>query len=335
MNFVIPVIPLIIGFLLDSIIGDPYKLPHPIRLIGRLISALEKFVRAHFKNLTAGGVFLALAVILISGTISFGVVSVCYYLNIWLGMAVESILCYYMIAARCLQKESMKVYRAVAENDTEKARKAVSMIVGRDTAVLDRNGIIRAAVETVAENTSDGVTAPIIYMALFGAVGGVVYKSVNTMDSMIGYRNEKYEHLGKFAAKLDDVLNYLPSRITAVVMIISSFLLGFDGKSAWKIWRRDRRKHASPNSAQTESVCAGALKLRLAGDAYYFGELHKKPYIGDDIRPIENEDIRRANRLMYAASIIILIIFSALRVLIYGGILTWITNTAEIFTGAI
>ena len=323
MNFVIPILPLVIGFMLDALIGDPYSLPHPIRLIGRLISALEKFVRSRFKDLTAGGVFLALTVLLLSSGTAFGVLFLCYCVNIWLGVAVESVMCCYMTAARCLQKESMKVYSAISENDTEKARKAVSMIVGRDTAVLDRDGMIRAAVETVAENTSDGVTAPIIFMAVFGAVGGFFYKAANTMDSMIGYRNEKYEKLGKFAAKLDDVLNFLPSRLTALVMILSSSILGYDWKNAGKIWRRDRRKHASPNSAQTESVCAGALDIRLAGDAWYFGELHKKEYIGDDIRPIENEDIRRANRLMYVTSIIILLVFAFLRSAVYGSILLW------------
>ncbi len=323
MNYLIPTISLIIGFLLDALIGDPYSLPHPIRFIGRLISALEKFVRARFKNLTAGGVFLALTVLLLSAGTAFGVLLLCYWVNVWLGIAVESVMCYYMIAARCLQKESMKVYRAISENDTEKARKAVSMIVGRDTERLDDSGIIRAAVETVAENTSDGVTAPIIYMALFGAVGGFFYKATNTMDSMIGYKNEKYEKLGKFAATLDDVLNFLPSRITALVMILSAFLLGLDGKNACRIWRRDRRKHASPNSAQTESVCAGALNVRLAGNAWYFGELHKKEYIGDDLRPIENEDIRRANKLMYVTSIFILLIFTALRAAIYGRFFLW------------
>lgn len=317
MRSIIPVLPLAAGFLLDALIGDPYSLPHPIRLIGRLISALEKFVRAHFKNLTAGGVFLAVTVLLLSSAVPFAVLALCYFANLWLGIAAESVMCFYMLAARSLYNESMKVYKAP---DTEAARKAVSMIVGRDTAVLDRNGIIRAAVETVAENTSDGVTAPIIYMSLFGAVGGFFYKAANTMDSMIGYKNEKYEKIGKFAARLDDVLNYIPSRLTALVMIMSSFLLGYDGKNAWRIWRRDRRKHASPNSAQTEAVCAGALNVRLAGDAQYFGELHKKPYIGDDIRPIENEDIRRANRLMYLTSAIMLIIFAGLRAVIFGGI---------------
>ena len=317
MNFIIPAIPLIIGFLLDALIGDPYRLPHPIRLIGRLIGTLEKFVRAHFRNLTTGGVFLALTVLVLSAGISFLLLLFCYRINVWLGVAAESVMCFYMLAARSLYNESMKVYHAP---DTETARKAVSMIVGRDTAVLDRGGIIRAAVETVAENTSDGVTAPIIYMALFGAVGGFFYKAANTMDSMIGYKNEKYEKLGKFAARLDDVLNFIPSRLTALVMIMSAFLAGFNGRNAWKIWRRDRRKHASPNSTQTESVCAGALGVRLAGDAWYFGELHRKPYIGDDLRPIENEDIHRANRLMYVTSVITLIVFSGLRAIIFGGV---------------
>ena len=319
MRYLLPALPLVIGFLLDAAIGDPYSLPHPIRLIGRLISSLEKFVRARSGNLTAGGIFLALTVLTVSAGTSFLLLFLCYSVNLWLGVTVESIICYYMTAAKCLRDESMKVYRSIKENDVENARKAVSMIVGRDTAALDENGIIRAAVETVAENTSDGVTAPIIYMALFGAAGGVFYKAANTMDSMIGYKNEKYEKIGKFAARLDDVLNYIPSRLTALVMILSSFLLRLDGRNAWKIWRRDRRKHASPNSAQTESVCAGALDVRLAGDAYYFGELHKKEYIGNDIRPIENEDIRRANKLMYLTSVIVLIIFTVLRALIYGG----------------
>ena len=192
------------------------------------------------------------------------------------------------------------------------------MIVGRDTAVLDREGILRAAVETVAENTSDGVTAPLFYIALAGAVGGFFYKAANTMDSMIGYKNETYADLGRCAARLDDVLNYVPSRLTALLMIAVCPLLRLDAGNALRIWRRDRRKHASPNSAQTESDCAGALHLRLAGDAQYFGTLHKKPYIGDDDRPIEPADIRRANRLMYGTSVLMLLISAAVRCLIIG-----------------
>ena len=320
MRYILPVIPLIAGFLLDALIGDPYSLPHPIRLIGRLISALEGFVRKRFRDLRAGGAFLALTVIFVSAGASALLLFLFYSINTYLGMAAESVICFYMLAARSLCGETMKVCRALEENDTEKARKAVSMIVGRDTDILDRSGIIRAAVETSAENTSDGVTAPIIYMALFGAAGGVFYKAVNTMDSMIGYKNDKYRDIGCFAARLDDVLNFIPSRLTALVMILSVFLLGYDGKNAYRIWKRDRRKHASPNSAQTESVCAGALGIRLAGDAYYFGELKKKPFIGDDERPVESGDIRRADRLMYLSSVIVLVLFSALRALLYGGV---------------
>lgn len=319
MSFVIAVLPLIIGFILDCIFGDPYRLPHPIRLIGRLISGLEKYVRKRFKNLRFGGVFLALIVLVLSTSVPLLMLFLSYKLSVIFGIIVESVFCYYLVAARCLRDESMKVYSAIRESDTERARAAVSMIVGRDTAVLDASGIIRAAVETVAENTSDGVTAPIMYIAFGGGALGFFYKAANTMDSMIGYKNEKYADLGRFAARLDDVLNYLPSRITAVIMIFSAYLIGFNGRNAFKIWKRDRRKHASPNSAQTESVCAGAQDIRLAGDAYYFGELHKKEYIGDNNRPIENEDIRRANRLMYCTSVIVLLIFAALRAIIFGG----------------
>ncbi|MBR3422104.1 MAG: cobalamin biosynthesis protein CobD [Ruminococcus sp.] len=321
MKQLIPAIPIVLGFLFDCIIGDPYNIPHPIKLIGRLIAAYEKAVRKHFKNLRLGGTLLALSVIAVSTALPLALLLVCYRIHILLGAAAESVLCCYMLAARCLCKESMKVCKAAKAGDTEEARKAVSMIVGRDTAVLDRDGIIRAAVETVAENTSDGVTAPLFYMGLGGAVGAFFYKSENTMDSMIGYRDEKYADIGRFAAKLDDVLNYIPSRLTALFMSAAAPVVGLDGRNALRIWRRDRRKHASPNSAQTESACAGALHVRLAGDAWYFGKLHKKPYIGDDDRPIEAEDIRRANRLMYAASVLMLVISAAARCVIIGGIL--------------
>lgn len=314
-------LPMLVGFVIDIFVGDPYNFPHPIRAIGTLIAKLEKFVRSRFKNLRKGGFFLALNVLIMSTLIPFAVLFVCYKINIFLGLAAESVMCWQLVAARCLQKESMKVCRAVEEKDIEKARQAVSMIVGRDTDVLDETGIVKAAVETVAENTSDGVTAPIMYIALGGAPLGFFYKAANTMDSMIGYTNEKYIDIGRFAAKLDDVLNFIPSRLTALVMILSAYLLGADGKNAARIWKRDRRKHASPNSAQTESVCAGALDIRLAGDAYYFGELHKKEFIGDDIRPPESEDIRRANRLMYCTSVIVLIVGAALRAAFFGGLL--------------
>lgn len=321
MNELTMTIPLLAGFLLDCVVGDPRALSkiHPISLIGRLISALEKAARRLFpKRLVLGGTLLGIAVLLLSAGVPLGLLILCYHVDLWLGTAVESVLCCTLIAARCLRNESMKVYRALEKGDTEEARRAVSGIVGRDTAPLDRAGMIRAAVETVAENTSDGVTAPVIFIALGGAPLGFLYKAANTMDSMLGYTNEKYRDIGRFAAKLDDFLNYLPSRITALLMIAAAGILGLDMRGARRIWRRDRRNHPSPNSAQTESVCAGALGVRLAGDAFYFGELHKKPFIGDNTREIENEDIRRANRLMYVTSVLVLILCAAFRALVFA-----------------
>lgn len=313
-------LPLLIGFGIDCILGDPHSLPHPIRAIGALIAKLEGFIRSHFHNLKTGGIFLAATVLLVSSGLPLVILLICYRLHPAAGILAESLMCYYLMAPRCLKTESMKVCRALEAKDMDAAKTAVSMIVGRDTHSLSEPEIIRAAVETVAENTSDGVTAPILYM-IFGAPLGFFYKAANTMDSMIGYRNERYAELGYFAAKLDDVLNFIPSRISAIVMIATTALLRMDARRAFRIWRRDRRRHASPNSAQTESVCAGALGIRLGGNAYYFGTLHQKDWIGDPIRPPETDDIRRANRLMYGTSVIVLLISAAVRSILFGGVL--------------
>ncbi len=313
-------LPLLIGFGIDCILGDPHSLPHPIRAIGALITKLEGFIRSHFHNLKTGGIFLAATVLLVSSGLPLVILLICYRLHPAAGILAESLMCYYLMAPRCLKTESMKVCRALEAKDMDAAKTAVSMIVGRDTHSLSEPEIIRAAVETVAENTSDGVTAPILYM-IFGAPLGFFYKAANTMDSMIGYRNERYAELGYFAAKLDDVLNFIPSRISAIVMIATTALLRMDARRAFRIWRRDRRRHASPNSAQTEAVCAGALGIRLGGNAYYFGTLHQKDWIGDPIRPPETDDIRRANRLMYGTSVIVLLISAAVRSILFGGVL--------------
>lgn len=306
---------ILLGFILDTIIGDPYKLPHPIRWIGSFISILEKLCRKIAKSntmLMILGAILVFIVVFVSGGITLLVLKLASF-NKHAYLIVSSVICYYMLAGKSLKTESMKVYKAFENNDTEGARKAVSMIVGRDTQSLTKEGIIKAAVETVAENSSDGVVAPLIYMLIFGPVGGVVYKAVNTMDSMIGYVEEKYFYIGKFAAKLDDVLNYIPARISGILVIISAFILRYDYKNAFRIFKRDRRKHASPNSAQTESAMAGALGVQLAGDATYFGVVHKKPYIGDKKREIENEDIKRANDIMYTMTIICLVVGLVIR----------------------
>lgn len=294
------------AFLLDFIFGDPDFALHPIRLVGKLISVLERFFRKIFPKTKNGeitaGALMVISVTAVCGAVPFAVLFFAYRLNFIFGIVLEAAIGYFMIAAKSLKTSSMAVYNAVKTGDLEKSRGAVSMIVGRDTEQLDEAGVIKAAVETVAENTSDGVIAPLFYMALGGAVLGCVYKAVNTMDSMVGYKNEKYINFGKCAARLDDAVNFIPSRISAWLMIASSFLLKMDFRNAVKIHRRDSKKHASPNSAQTESVCAGALAVELAGSAYYFGKLYEKPVIGDDFRDIEADDIKRANSLMYMTS---------------------------------
>ncbi len=296
----------LLGFLLDLILGDPYCFPHPVRLIGKLISGLEKGLRGETeqrkeKKELKNGILLAVTVLMITIAITALLLLGAYRYHPYLGVIVETIMTYQILAAKCLKAESMKVYRCLKEKDLAAARKAVSMIVGRDTAALDEEGVAKAAIETVAENTSDGVIAPMLYTALGGPILGFFYKAVNTMDSMVGYQNDTYLYFGRAAAKLDDAVNYIPSRISAYLMIFAAFLGGkdFNGRQACKIHKRDSRNHASPNSAQTESVCAGALGLQLAGDASYFGKVVKKPYIGDALRKVEYEDIRRANRLMY------------------------------------
>lgn len=305
------------GFLLDFVFGDPVWLYHPVRVIGNFISFGERKLRGIFgkteKGELAAGTVLWFLTAGFSFVIPFLVLWGAQRLHPALRFLIESFWCYQILAARCLVRESGKVYDRLKEKDLPGARKAVSMIVGRDTENLTEEGVTKAAVETVAENTSDGVTAPLLFLILGGAPFGFLYKAVNTMDSMLGYKNEKYLYFGRFPAKMDDVFNFIPSRVTALFMIAAAFLTGMDGKNAWKIWRRDRRKHASSNSAQTESACAGALRVRLAGDAVYFGKLHKKEYLGDPLRPIEPEDIRRAGRLMYVTAFLVLLVFGAVK----------------------
>ncbi|MDD6037777.1 MAG: adenosylcobinamide-phosphate synthase CbiB [bacterium] len=298
-----------IAGLLDFVIGDPHGIWHPIRLVGKLISRLEHTIRNIFPKSKggerAGGIVLVILVVLMTAGSVLLICLTAYTIHLYVGIAVESILLCYSFAATSLARESMAVGKAL-EEDLNQGRKAVSMIVGRDTDRLDEAGVISAAVETVAENTSDGVIAPLLFAFLGGAPLAYAYKAINTMDSMVGYRNERYAYFGTAAAKVDDVANFVPARLSAVLLIVAS-LFG-DGKTAGlshtiKIFRRDRLKHASPNSAQTESVMAGALGLQLAGPTSYFGRLHDKPYIGDALRAIERTDIGRAVRLMRIASV--------------------------------
>ena len=310
---------LVLGFGIDLIVGDPHSIPHPVIFIGKLISAMEKLVRKIFPKTVkgenfAGGV-LWLVVVAVSTAVPALLLWLCYGISVWLGLAIESIMCWQILATKSLKDESMKVYHALQTGDIEKSRYAVSMIVGRDTARLDDKGVARAAVETVAENTSDGIVAPLIFLAIGGAPLGFFYKAVNTMDSMLGYVEMPYKNIGLVPAKMDDVMNFLPARLSALIMLAAGWLLKLDVKNGWKIFKRDRFNHASPNSAQTESVCAGLLGLRLAGDAWYHGVLHKKKYIGDAVREIDYEDIPRSCRLLYVTALLSLILFGGLRLL--------------------
>ena len=308
------------GFVLDTLFGDPPWLPHPVVLMGKAISALEKRLRARMPQTPQGELLggavvaftLPVGTFLLTSLVCLGAAK----LSPWLGLAVQMFWCGQALAAKGLAQESTNVYRALIKPDLPAARKAVSRIVGRDTQNLTLEGVTKAAVETVAENASDGVIAPLLYMLLGGAPLALTYKAINTMDSMLGYKNEKYLYFGRAAAKLDDAANYLPSRLAGLLWCAAAALTGNSPKGAWRIWRRDRRSHASPNSAQTESACAGALGVQLAGPAYYFGEYYAKPTIGDPLRPIEPEDIRRANRMMYAESVLALAVGLAVRAIL-------------------
>lgn len=309
---------LLAGFLLDCIVGDPHCLPHPVRFMGSLISFLERRLNkasdpAKIQRLK--GFILVFCLISVTFLLSYGLIFVSRMIHPFLSFFFESLMCWNCIAAKSLYSESMKVCRELKKNDLNGARKAVSMIVGRDTDVLDEKGVAKAAVETVAENTSDGVVAPVFFIALFGASGGMVYKAINTMDSMIAYKNERFKNFGFFAARLDDAANLIPARFSAILMVLSALILAvfpfkqrFRPVNAVKIFFRDRYKHASPNSAQTESVVAGALGLQLAGDTVYEGKVEKKDFIGDALREVEANDIFRSNLLMYAAAILAIVI---------------------------
>ena len=306
-----------LGFLLDMWLADPGWMPHPVVLMGKCITRLEEVLRSRFpatpKGERAAG--CVLAVLLPVGTLVLtgAICLLAGRIHPLLGLAVQTFWCWQALAVKGLAEESKNVYRQLAAEDLPGARSAVARIVGRDTQALTEEGVTKAAVETVAENFSDGVVAPLFYMMIGGAPLALCYKAVNTMDSMIGYKNQRYLQFGRAAAKLDDAANYLPSRLAAVFWIAAAGLTGQDAPNAWRIWRRDRRNHASPNSAQTESACAGALGVQLAGPAYYFGEYYNKPTIGDAKRPIEPRDILRANRMLFAGARLALVLGVGLR----------------------
>lgn len=308
------------GFLLDILFGDPAWLPHPVVLMGKGITWVEKTLRPRFPQTPAGefqaGVCLAVILPLVTLTVTAGGCALAFWIHPAAGFALQTLWCWQALAMKGLASESRNVCKALQDGDLPAARKAVARIVGRDTESLTAEGVAKAAVETVAENFSDGVAAPMLYMFLGGAPLAMVYKSINTMDSMVGYKNQRYLYFGRGAARLDDAVNFLPSRIAACFWIAAAAVTGQDGKGAFRMWRRDSHCHASPNSAQTEAACAGALGVQLAGPAWYFGELYDKPTIGDPLRPVAPGDILLANRMLYAAGTLLLAVCAAARYLI-------------------
>ena len=308
------------GFALDLIFGDPYWMPHPIKFIGLLIRLIEKTLHGIFpktkKMEILSGVLLNISILIISFLLPYFILQYASILSIPLKLGIETFFCYQIFATNSLKKESTRVYKYLIKNDINNSRKYLSWIVGRDTDKLSSSQITKAVVETIAENTCDGVVAPLIFMIMGGMPLGLLYKAVNTLDSMVGYKNDKYINFGMFSAKVDDAFNFFPAILTAYIMIGASFILDYDSKNAVKIYKRDKYNHASPNSAKTESVCAGALDIQLAGDASYFGRLYKKKTIGDNKKPIEPFDIVKANRLMYCTAFLGTIFFVLLRVMV-------------------
>ena len=296
---------------LDWRLGDPRWLPHPVRWMGHLIVWLERTLRRVFPKSPAGertaGIALVLLMVLTFGGGSALMLLLLGRISPWLAWLAEVWFSYQLLSARDLQVESMAVYPPLKSGDLEGARRAVSQIVGRDTSVLDASGVAKAAVETVAENTCDGVISPMVFLFLGGLPLGMAFKAVSTLDSMVGYRNGVYQYFGTAAARLDDVLNFVPARLSGALLCLGAAVLpGYSGRRAWRVFLRDRKRHASPNSAHSEAACAGALGVQLAGDAQYFGKLLHKPTLGDPVRPVEPEDIGRTCRLMYAAQLLLL-----------------------------
>ncbi len=311
----------LLGFLIDLALGDPSWMPHPVVYIGKLISLCEKYLRKAFPKTEKGeftaGIFLTIIVIGIATILPYYILLWADYINPWLKYMLEVFWCWQIFAAKSLGQAAKKVGDGIGRNDIQGARKYLSYIVGRDTQDLDFKQIIKAVCETVAENTSDGIIAPMFYLLIGGVPMGFFYKAGNTLDSMVGYKSERYINFGKVSAIFDDILNFIPARITGFVMCMAAFICGLDGKNAFRIFFRDRKNHVSPNAGNPESACAGALRVQLLGDASYFGEVYKKKTVGDPLKEIEGSDIKKTNILMYVTAILSLILTTGVRTLIF------------------
>ena len=298
------IVALLIGVVMDLVAGDPERLIHMVQIFGFVIQLLDEalYKKSRYHRVFWGGVLVVITLVICTGIPALVLWLLWRFFHPLLYALWGGVLCWQCLAAKSLRDQSDLVRVPLEEHDLEKARKMVARIVGRDTDALDEEGVARAAVETVAENTSDGVIAPLFYLALGGPVLGCFYKAVNTMDSMIAYKNARYRHFGTCAAVLDDIVNFVPARLAGLLMVAAAGLCGYDWRGAWRVFRRDRLRHESPNSAHTEAACAGALRVQLAGPAQYEGRVEDKPFLGDPLRPVEPEDIKRAHRLLFAAS---------------------------------
>lgn len=305
---------MILGYVMDLVFGDPYWFPHPVRFIGKLISKTEKFIRKHAKSeesLKYWGILMWLVPVVTTAIVTALIVKIANF-NKYVEIFVSAFIIYTTLSTKCLKDEATKIYNVLETGDIKKSREQLSYIVGRDTTNLSQSEIIRATVETVAENTVDGTISPMFYGFLFGPVGAMTYKAINTLDSMVGYKNDKYLNLGCVSAKLDDVANFIPARLTAIFMPLGASLCGMNGANSFKIAIRDRKNHKSPNCAFAEGAAAGAIGVQLGGTNIYFGKEVYKPTIGDKKRELENYDIVRMNKLMYATTANALLILSAL-----------------------
>ena len=303
-----------LGYIADIVFGDPYWMPHPIRLIGKLIEKTESGIRKYAREnraLKVGGGFLLCLVVGLSFAVPFYILKQAESLSPWLALGLEALMVYQILATRCLDVETKKVRLELEKNDLEKARQAIAMLVSRDTEKMEREDIIKAAVETMTENIVDGIISPMFYIAIGGAPLGFAFKAVNTLDSMVGYKNEKYMDLGWASAKFDDVVNYIPARITAFLVIGAAFLLRLDYKNAYRILKRDMRNHSSPNSPLSEAPAAGALRIELGGKAWYFGQMSMKPTMGDPFEKPEVVHIIRSSKLMYMTSFMGIVLATA------------------------
>ena len=310
-----------LAWVLDFIIGDPHSWPHPVRWIGNLISAVQRAVRRVCHSdlaLRVGGGVMWLAVVGLTYAVAWGVLHLAARVHPWLGFGVEVWMIFTVLAGRCLAQSAQAVERPLRAGDLAESRIKLSWIVGRDTSQLQPEQINRAVVETVAENTVDGIIAPLFFLLLGGAPLAMAYKAVNTLDSMVGYKHEKYRAIGMVSARLDDVANFIPARLSWLLIGLAAFICRDNGARALRIGWRDRKNHSSPNCAWSEATVAGALGIRLGGPNDYFGERVNKPWIGDEHRPIAIDDISRTIRLMWVASTLALLLFMAVRFWLIG-----------------